>query len=68
MPLTTNTVVYYYTYGSVLAGMHRETDPVPLCAEAVKILAQVRKAFSNDQSIISIITPSEEICASKGYR
>ncbi len=68
MPLTTNTVVYYYTYGSVLAGMHRETDPVPLCAEAVKILKQVRQAFSNDQSIISIITPSEEICANYGFR
>ena len=68
MPLTTNTVVYYYTYGSVLAGMHRETDPVPLCAEAVTVLKEVRQAFANDDSIISIIAPSEEICAVYGYR
>lgn len=67
MPLTANTVVYYYTYGSVLAGMHRQTDPVPLCAEAVKVLKEVRQAFSNDASIIAIITPSEEICANYGY-
>ena len=68
MPLTNNTVVYYYTYGSVLAGMHRQTDPVPLCAEAVTVLKEVRQAFANDNSIIAIITPSEEICASYGYR
>ncbi len=68
MPLTNNTVVYYYTYGSVLAGMHRQTDKVPLCAEAVTVLKEVRQAFANDNSIISIIAPSEEICASYGYR
>ena len=68
MPLTNNTVVYYYTYGSVLAGMHRQTDPIPLCAEAVTVLKEIRQAFANDNSIISIIAPSEEICASYGYR
>ncbi len=67
MPLTNNTVVYYYTYGSVLAGMHRKTDPVPLCAEAVTVLKEVRQAFANDDSIISIIEPSEQICANYGY-
>jgi tetratricopeptide (TPR) repeat protein len=62
MPLSSSTVVYYYTYGSVLAGMHRKTQPY--CEEAVQVLYEVRKQFANDTSVISIITPSEEICAS----
>jgi tetratricopeptide (TPR) repeat protein len=60
MPLSTDTVLYYYTYGSVLAGMHQKTRPY--CDQAVPILSAVRKQFSNDPSVISIITPSEEIC------
>ncbi len=36
MPLSANTVVYYYTYGSVLAGLHRKSQPY--CTEAVKVL------------------------------
>jgi len=68
MPLTVNTVVYYYTYASVLAGMHRASDPNQYCATAVPILKQVGEAFAGDASIISIITPSEDICANYGYR
>ncbi len=64
MPLSPNTVVYYYTYGSALAGMHRKTDDK--CTEAVKILGQVRDGFSGDPIILAIIKPSEEICASFG--
>jgi tetratricopeptide (TPR) repeat protein len=60
MSLTTNTVVYYYTYGSVLAAM--STNSHPYCLQAVDILRQVHAAFANDSTIISIITPSENIC------
>jgi tetratricopeptide (TPR) repeat protein len=66
MPLTPNTVVYYYTYGSVLAGLHRKSDPK--CEEAIKIFQQVRKGFGGDTTIMAIIQPSEDICASFGYR
>ncbi|KPL72536.1 tetratricopeptide repeat protein [Leptolinea tardivitalis] len=64
MPLSPNTVVYYYTYGSVLAGLHRKSQPY--CNEAVKVLHQVRQGFPQDQTILSIIKPSEEICSSYG--
>lgn len=66
LELTANSVVYYYTYGSVLAGMHRTTDPY--CKDAVPILKEVRQAFKSDNTILAIIEPSESICASFGYR
>lgn len=62
MPLTENTVVYYYTYGSVLAAMHLPSDDY--CNQAMPVLHQVQAAFSNDASIMGIIQPSEEICSS----
>lgn len=64
MPLSPNTVVYYYTYGSVLAGLHRKSQPY--CNEAVKVLHQVRQGFPTDKTILAIIQPSEEICAGYG--
>ena len=64
MPLSANTVVYYYTYGSVLAGLHRKSQPY--CSEAVRVLHQVRQGFPEDKTILSIISASEEICASYG--
>lgn len=66
MPLKSNTVVYYYTYGSALAGMHRSTDDK--CTEAVEILGEVRDGFKEDPIILNIIAPSEEICASYGIQ
>lgn len=64
MPLTNSTVVYYYTYGSVLAAMHRPYND--LCTEAVEVLSLVRKGYANDPIIMSIVETSEEICASFG--
>ncbi len=65
LPLSQTTVVYYYTYGSVLAGLHRESNNY--CAEAMKVFADVRGGFSGDSIIMGIIAPSEEICKSYGY-
>ncbi len=64
-PLSSTTAVYYYTYGSVLAGMHR--PGMDYCAEAVEVLSQVRRTFSNDETILTIIQPSERICESYGF-
>jgi hypothetical protein len=61
MPLTENTVVYYYTYGSVLAAMHLPSDDY--CNQAMPILHQVQAAFSSDSSIMGITQPSIEICS-----
>lgn len=65
LPLSPTTVVYYYTYGSVLAGMHRPVNNY--CIEANDILAQVRAGFSADPIIMQIIAPSEEICRNATY-
>ena len=65
LPLSSNTVVYYYTYGSVLAAMHSPGSGY--CDEAMKVLEQVRGAFSNDTTIMPIVDESEQICISYGY-
>jgi tetratricopeptide (TPR) repeat protein len=65
MPLTANTAVYYYTYGSVLAALHRKTQPY--CDEAMKVFAEVRAAFPEDTTAMSIVKEGENICTSYGY-
>jgi tetratricopeptide (TPR) repeat protein len=64
MPLSANTVVYYYTYGSVLTGMHTPTDDK--CTEAVKVMAEVRAKYQGDADVMSIIQANEQVCASFG--
>ena len=65
MPLSPTTVVYYYTYGSVLAGMHQSFNNY--CEEAVDILGMVRRDFNDEPDILSIVRSSEQICESFGY-
>jgi hypothetical protein len=60
-------VVYYYTYGSDLAALHTKANP-DYCPQAVQILKEVRQAFANDKSILSIIEPSEQICLRYGIQ
>lgn len=64
LPLTDGSVIYYYTYGSVLAGMHR--PGMDYCERSAEVLAEVRAAYSSDNEIMAIIVPSEEICKSLG--
>lgn len=63
--LTDSTVIYYYTYGSVLAGMHQPGREY--CAEAVDVLADVRARYSNEAVIMAIVSESEAICQGFGY-
>ncbi len=65
MPLSGSTVVYYYTYGSALAGMARPYNDY--CEEAVQILQEVKTQFRDEPVIIQIVETSEEICATFGY-
>ena len=65
MPLSGSTVVYYYTYGSALAGMARPYNDY--CEEAVQILKEVKTQFSDEPVIVQIVQTSEEICATFGY-
>jgi tetratricopeptide (TPR) repeat protein len=70
IPLEANdqaTVVYYYTYGSVLAGLYRPVGKnSDYCNQAVDVLSEVRQKFGNDETIMSIVETSEDICASYG--
>jgi tetratricopeptide (TPR) repeat protein len=70
IPLEANdpgTVVYYYTYGSVLSGLHRPVGPTSgYCQRALVVFDQVRKVFGSEPSIMSIVDSGESICASYG--
>ena len=64
MALSPSTVVYYYTYGSVLAALSRPQDNK--CPEAMEILGEVKTAYGSDPDIAGIISAVEAICASLG--
>ena len=64
LALSPNTVVYYYTYGSVLAALSRPKQNY--CAEAVKVLNEVAAAFPADPDIAGIVQAGLSICASVG--
>ncbi len=60
LPLTQNTVLYYFTYGSVLSAMHNRTDDY--CDRAMDIFTQIRSQFEDDPNVMSIVLSGEEIC------
>ncbi|MGQ9833695.1 MAG: tetratricopeptide repeat protein [Candidatus Villigracilaceae bacterium] len=64
LALSDSTVVYYYTYGSVLAALSRPRDNQ--CAEAMTILSQVKQAYGSDPDIGGIVHAGEQICQSLG--
>ena len=61
LPLTNTTVLYYYTYGSALAGLHRPGLD-DNCAEAAVVFRMIREKFSDNPDVMSIVTASENIC------
>jgi tetratricopeptide (TPR) repeat protein len=62
LPLSNTTVVYYYTYGSVLAAL--SIPQRNYCSEAMQVLSEVRTGFPADPIIISIVSAGEQICQS----
>lgn len=60
LPLSNSTVVYYFTYGSVLSGLHRTGDDK--CERAMVVFDQLRERYAEDPSIMSIVRAGEEIC------
>jgi len=70
LPIAPNTIVYYYTYGSVLAALSRPRDNK--CGDAMQIFSEVRaelnanpKEYADGRdTIINIIEAGETICAS----
>jgi len=61
MPLSGSTVVYYYTYGSALAGMARPYNDN--CTEAMAVMREVRAQFSGEPVVMQIVGENEAICA-----
>jgi len=70
LDIAPNTIVYYYTYGSVLAALSRPRDNK--CEEAMQVMQEVRTEVNNKpddyadgrDTIISIVEAGESICAS----
>jgi len=62
MPLDSETAVYYYTYGSVLSGLHVAGQD-DYCIRALDILGQVGAKFASDQTIMGIVKAGEDICS-----
>jgi len=68
--ISPNTIVYYYTYGSVLAALSRPRDNK--CGEAMQVLGEVTTELNTNpdayadgrQTIVSIIQAGEAICES----
>lgn len=67
MPLSGATIVYYYTYASLLAGMYQPRDPkmANYCTTARDLIREIRASnFAQDATITSILNESESICTS----
>jgi tetratricopeptide (TPR) repeat protein len=70
LPISQNTIVYYYTYGSVLAALSRQSDNK--CSEALQVMREVRaeldanlEAYADGRAtILDIVQSSEFICQS----
>jgi tetratricopeptide (TPR) repeat protein len=70
LPISPATIVYYYTYGSVLSALSRPRDNK--CAEAMQIMGEVRAELVKNpdaytdgiQTITSIVQAGEAICQS----
>ncbi len=62
LDLSANTVVYYYTYGSVLAALSRPKENY--CEEAMLVMGEVEAEFSGDRDIMGIVQAGESICQS----
>jgi tetratricopeptide (TPR) repeat protein len=66
LPMTINTVIYYYIYGSVLAGLHQPSNGY--CEEAMLVFDEIRAEFSNDVTIMGIVNEGVGICSFYGYQ
>ena len=70
LELSPNTIVYYYTYGSVLSALSRPRDNK--CGEAMDVMKDVRNELGANpdgyldsrDTILSIVQAGEAICAS----
>ncbi len=70
LAISPNTIVYYYTYGSVLSALSRPRDNK--CGEAMQVLSEVRTEVNSKpdlyadgrETILGIVQAGEAICQS----
>jgi tetratricopeptide (TPR) repeat protein len=70
LPISPNTIVYYYTYGSVLSALSRRADN--RCGDAMKVFGEIRTELNTNpdayadgkQTILTIVQAGEDICQS----
>ncbi len=62
LPLSANSVVYYYTYGSAMAALSR--PQLNYCTDAVAVLTEVQSAYGSDPTISQIVNDGLSICSS----
>lgn len=69
MPLNNLTVVYYYTYASLLAAMYLPNHPERsgYCTDAMDLIEEIRAStWGREQVILDILAESEAICRNAG--
>lgn len=62
MALSDSTLLYYYTYGSVLAALDKPSRPY--CADAMRIMGKVADRYAADENTMSIVQAARDICSS----
>lgn len=60
LPLTNTTAIYYYIYGSVLAGMSTTTNN--MCPQAYEVFDEITAGFGGDDTIMAIVNDGIAIC------
>lgn len=64
LPLSSTSVVYYFTYVGALSYMH--TNYNRYCDDAVKIAREIDAMYANDETVMKIVRQGIAICASYG--
>jgi tetratricopeptide (TPR) repeat protein len=64
LPLSPSTVVYYYTYGSLVAALSR--PDANNCPDALGVLGEVNTQYGSDPTIAGIVQAGQAICQSLG--
>ena len=66
LELTNNSVIFYYIFGSVLAGLHQPSNGY--CVEAMDVFDEITTLFASDETIMGIVREGETICGFYGFR
>jgi len=66
LELGSNSLEYYYTYGSVLAAYNGHEDYPNVCSEAEDVFDELMAQYGDDPIVSSIVIEGRAICASPG--